>query len=428
MKKTLLIGGLLGLLFGFLAWLITFLLEDSYLSRDAWMLQHEDTLYYIEETLADAYPTDDTSTLLDVITALEQKENASIDLVMPLSLATSDDAMANKPERMIYYDVTINDSLVLNVGLDHDDQPLIPVADWLQLALISIAILCAVWVTALLGNHRLRLLEDTVLETSSGKTHDPQNDPITTAIDALQAARDEITQLQQARQSAIEDHRDLLASVAHEFRNPLARLQFANEMAMERSGDEQQALFNEANLAANELDALVRETLHYSRLRSLDNVLEREPVSVVELLQEMSDQPLSLPDNVRFLVTEPDNNALITVDRRLMIRAVTNLVSNAARYAAETITLSAEMDTHAVKLSVIDDGPGIDATHATRIFEPFYRVGASRSRESGGFGLGLSIVKSICEQHQATVELIPSTRGCHFQITLSRESDTSQSA
>ena len=431
MNKTVMTGSLIGLCFGFIAWLIGFLLEDSYLSRDAWMMQHEDTLGFIENSLNGFSSSESEDAVLDAIAALEREEDASIIIVAPTALATSETAQEAQPERMLYYDVVVDDTLVLNVGLDHHDHALVPLADWLQLALLCIAIVCAVWVTAFLGNRRLRVLEDTVLETSSDipiadtrpntrpdTRPDPQTDPVSTAIDALQTAREQITHLQHARQSAIEDHRDLLASVAHEFRNPLARLQFANEMAMERTGEEQQALFEEANIAARELDALVRETLHYSRLRSLENILEQDTLSVSELCQEMRDQHIPIPDTVCFTVEEPTSDAQVTVDRRLIIRAMTNLVSNAARYANTRITLSTEQHDHSVMFNVIDDGPGIDAAHATRIFEPFYRVGSSRSRESGGFGLGLSIVKSICEQHDATVELKPTAVGCHFQITL----------
>ena len=399
MKQTLIIGSLFGLLFGFIAWLIGFLFADTYLQRDAWISEHDDTLSYIEDTLTASYNTADSDTLLEDITTLEQSEDASISVLSPDALATPDTVLDAQPERLVYYDIVVNDSLVLSVGLDYDDDSRVPAADWLQLALIAAAMVCTVWVTALLGKRRLRVLEDTVLETTSASTVDTQTDPVKNAIDALQTAKEQITQLQHARQSAIEDHRDLLASVAHEFRNPLARLQFANEMAMERSGDEQQALFEEANIAARELDALVRETLHYSRLRSLDNILEPESLTLGELLQEMRDQHITLPDGVEFSVKEPADNPVITIDRRLMIRALTNLASNAARYAATTITLDTRQQESHLQLNLVDDGPGIDTTHATRIFEPFYRVGSSRSRESGGFGLGLSIVKSLSLIH-----------------------------
>jgi two-component system OmpR family sensor kinase len=80
-------------------------------------------------------------------------------------------------------------------------------------------------------------------------------------------------------------------------------------------------------------------------------------------------------------------------DRRLLARAVGNLLRNAQKYAAHTVALSARRDGGLLEILVDDDGPGIPEEERERIFEPFYRLDRSRDRATGGFGLGLSIAR-----------------------------------
>jgi signal transduction histidine kinase len=90
-------------------------------------------------------------------------------------------------------------------------------------------------------------------------------------------------------------------------------------------------------------------------------------------------------------------------------RVVINLVDNAVRYARSQVNVSLEHGEYAgqrsVTLHVIDDGRGIDPSERDRVFDRFYRVQASRSRESGGTGLGLSIVRDVVRAHLGTVQL-----------------------
>ncbi len=86
-------------------------------------------------------------------------------------------------------------------------------------------------------------------------------------------------------------------------------------------------------------------------------------------------------------------------------RALQNLVANAKRYAKSQVIVEYERDGDGLRLSVIDDGPGVKEEDRQRIFEPFIRVDDSRSRESGGAGLGLAIVARILKSHDGTVNV-----------------------
>jgi two-component system sensor histidine kinase CpxA len=95
----------------------------------------------------------------------------------------------------------------------------------------------------------------------------------------------------------------------------------------------------------------------------------------------------------------------VKADRQLLIRALGNLVRNALRYAGECgpVIVSARKEGCEGCLSVIDCGPGVPEEHLPKLFDPFYRVDASRDRSTGGAGLGLTIVKTCIEACRGTV-------------------------
>ena len=113
----------------------------------------------------------------------------------------------------------------------------------------------------------------------------------------------------------------------------------------------------------------------------------------------------------------------IEVDRRAVVRALTNLIDNAVRYseADQQVTVLVEVLESAVAISVKDDGVGIPRAELERVFERFYRVDRARSRETGGTGLGLAIVRHVAENHggRVLVESKPGD-GSTFTIELPR--------
>jgi len=107
-------------------------------------------------------------------------------------------------------------------------------------------------------------------------------------------------------------------------------------------------------------------------------------------------------------------------DPRLLARALLNLIRNAARYARNTITLRIEAgQAGALCVVVEDDGPGIPVSDRARVFEPFLRLDASRDRHTGGFGLGLAIVRRIALVHGGEVQLDAApSGGARFTVSL----------
>ena len=100
-----------------------------------------------------------------------------------------------------------------------------------------------------------------------------------------------------------------------------------------------------------------------------------------------------------------------TCDGKYLARALANVVRNAVRHARERVSLSVEREGARTVVHVDDDGPGIAPEDRERVFEPFIRAEPGRSRETGGVGLGLAIVRSVAEWHGGAARIGPSPLG-----------------
>ncbi|MDB5907712.1 MAG: two-component sensor histidine kinase [Massilia sp.] len=196
----------------------------------------------------------------------------------------------------------------------------------------------------------------------------------------------------------VETQTSLLHSVSHELRTPIARLEFALELLRDAAPDGMLApriAAMEADLA--ELNALVSELLGMARIGS-GQAVKAAPFELGPMLVECAAQ-LAGPVKV-----DLDGGLVeLTGDRRLVMRAVGNVLRNAQKYAQSRIILSARRVGTGAEIAVEDDGPGIPEAERERIFEPFYRLDRSRDRATGGFGLGLSIARKAVEAHGGTI-------------------------
>jgi two-component system sensor kinase ParS len=162
-----------------------------------------------------------------------------------------------------------------------------------------------------------------------------------------------------------------------------------------------------------ELEDLVSELLTYARLEHPQ----------IELVTEPVDTQNWLASAVGALALEAEANGIechiaagtvanIDIEPRFMARALLNLLRNAIYYAQHRVELNVQLfPDGAYQLWVDDDGPGIPAIDRLRIFEPFTRLDESRNRATGGFGLGLAIVRRIAEWHRGTVMVVDSPLG-----------------
>jgi two-component system sensor histidine kinase CpxA len=182
-----------------------------------------------------------------------------------------------------------------------------------------------------------------------------------------------------------------LGDVAHELCSPLARLQVATGILGEQSPSTLQETVSDVREEVQQMSSLVNELLAFTKagLRARDIVTQPVEVAAIArdvIAREDADRiTLNIADGLR-VKAEPD----------LLARAVANLVRNAVRYAGDAgpITLTATAENQQGVIAVEDEGPGVPAADLDRLGEPFFRPELARTRETGGVGLGLAIVRN----------------------------------
>ncbi|CAA0107243.1 Sensor protein RstB [BD1-7 clade bacterium] len=212
----------------------------------------------------------------------------------------------------------------------------------------------------------------------------------------------------------IKGQKQLRNAVAHELRTPVSRIRFELDMMQM---EDNKALRDEYMYGisndVDELADLVDELLTYARFDREITDLELKPHSLNESLKRVIDTHV-FDSKKQFIYNdawEHQSGILdqIGFDPKLIERAIGNLVGNAEKYAHETIHLHMKQENFYTTIYVDDDGPGVPDSERIDIFTPFKRLDTSRTRATGGFGLGLSIVKQIAQWHggDASVETSP---------------------
>ncbi|WP_442112712.1 ATP-binding protein [Pseudomonas sp. NUPR-001] len=209
-------------------------------------------------------------------------------------------------------------------------------------------------------------------------------------------------------QRSLAIQRELVRAVSHELRTPVARLRFGLEMIASARDDqarEKYLLGMDGDI--QDLDKLVDEMLTYARLEHGAPALNFQRVDLDALLDQVIAELAPLRRDVRVVrgpcqVEEAGGEAQehwVEAEPRYLHRALQNLVSNAMRHAESQVSLSYQLGVQRCRIDVDDDGPGIPENVWDRIFTPFTRLDDSRTRASGGHGLGLSIVRRIIYWH-----------------------------
>lgn len=218
----------------------------------------------------------------------------------------------------------------------------------------------------------------------------------------------------------IANQRELTNAVSHELRTPIARLSFELDQLRQQSDPRQsRALINDMYADLGELEEMVSELLTYASLEPGATQVTREHIEAhswldsvigsVALEAEAEGVQLSLR------TCEVD---IIQIEPRFMARAVINLLRNAIRYADRRVEVSLVRFGSGYEVRVNDDGPGVPLEGRSKIFEPFLRLDASRDRRTGGFGLGLALVKRVSQWHGGQVEVLDSEwGGASFRMT-----------
>ncbi len=207
----------------------------------------------------------------------------------------------------------------------------------------------------------------------------------------------------------------LLLDVSHELRSPLTRIKVA--LALLPEGEKTRRIG--ADIV--EMEAMITELLELERLRGGGGMrIERQ--DLVPIVHEVAERFEDRPPGVRVVAAK--RPVLLDVDGDRIRTVHRNLLDNAFKYSLPDsgpvqISVGLDVDGETVVVRVTDDGPGIPAADLANLFEPFFRVDRSRSKKSGGYGLGLSICKRIMEAHGGNIRAENNAgRGASFTLTL----------
>jgi len=192
----------------------------------------------------------------------------------------------------------------------------------------------------------------------------------------------------------IEQRTHMLAAITHDLQTPLTRLRLRIEKVSDP--DLRDRLINDLSA----MQDMVREGLNLAR--SIDNPEQRQPVNLDSLLESVV---FDATDAGLSVTLEGKTNMSIRAQPQALSRCVNNLIDNAVKYGQYAAVSAQQENGNIAIIQIRDGGPGIPAEESEKVFAPFYRLETSRSRESGGTGLGLTIARNICEQHGGSLTL-----------------------
>ncbi|KAA6168561.1 HAMP domain-containing protein [Pseudomonas marginalis] len=225
--------------------------------------------------------------------------------------------------------------------------------------------------------------------------------------------------------------RELVRAVSHELRTPVARLRFGLEMIGDAATPQARRKYMEGmDSDIQDLDGLVDEMLTYARLEQGSPALSFQRVDLSALLDQVIDELAPLRPAIEVargvcLSSAHLDAAWVDAEPRYLHRALQNLVSNAMRHAQSRVLISYQVGQVRCRIDVEDDGPGVPESAWERIFTPFLRLDDSRTRASGGHGLGLSIVRRIIYWHggRALISKSNNLGGACFSLSWPRDQD-----
>jgi signal transduction histidine kinase len=265
-------------------------------------------------------------------------------------------------------------------------------------------------------------------------------------VDAICAELAEITSTDLGRRVPVSEHRDEISGLAETVNRTLSRLEEAVEQ--QRRFAEQQRRFaadasHDLRSPITAMRTQVEEALLYpdethwpATAQALLDSLDRLEAIVIDLLVLArldsgvlsADEPVDLSELITSevtrraprmcLATDLQPGVVVLGDRLQLARLLTNLVDNAARHAAATVTVKVCREGDDAVVEVIDDGPGIPPDKREFVFQRFTRLDPARTKDRGGTGLGLAIAREIAERHGGTLTIEDSEQGARFVLRI----------
>ncbi len=266
---------------------------------------------------------------------------------------------------------------------------------------IAISVLIVALVAMLLSHYLVkpvRLLQSASRRLAEGDLSSRVSEAMGDRKDELGELGRDFDNMAQRLQSLLQGQQQMLRDVSHELRTPLTRLVIALELARKRNGEAVE--LDRIELETGRINELIDEILELVRLDMKPETLKLEPQELTTLLSKLV-QDANFEQQRVTLEAPASLQAL--VDTKLISRAVENIVRNALKYSEEQVYLRVESKPDQISICILDSGPGVDSDQLQQMFEPFHRIDQARTRETGGYGLGLAIAEKAVRLHQGTI-------------------------
>lgn len=251
------------------------------------------------------------------------------------------------------------------------------------------------------------------------------NDEFTVIAESLNIMALDLRLLKDKEATAEETKNELITNVAHDLRTPLTSiigyLELLNSQCLIEDANGRKYIDIVYN-KSKRLQKLIEDLFSFTKLNYGNMPISLGLIDVVKLLEQQIEEfyPSFEDKNLVCEFKTYETNALIMADGELIARAFENLITNAVRYGknGKIVRISIKKEGNFVKVSMLNYGPVIPKDDLEQIFEKFYRVEQSRQENTGGTGLGLTIVKSIVEKHRGYIEARSSMAGTVFDVYL----------
>lgn len=247
--------------------------------------------------------------------------------------------------------------------------------------------------------------------------------------DSFNLMSERLDKIEKEKKKLEENKQRMLVDLSHDLRTPITTVQGYIEALQLGIITEESKKEKTLNIIYNKIRIialLTEDIFELSKLERSDYPFEVTPTDMSEFIRELIVEYYDLFQNKQFIFQYqiPSKNIVIPVNKKLLYRAVSNLISNALKYnkAGTTVFVSLIEDKNKVYIDIIDNGIGIPKDMVKSIFDAFIRVDSSRTND-GGSGLGLTIAKHIVEKHGGDICLDSKKGKTHFRISLPKPNE-----
>lgn len=304
-----------------------------------------------------------------------------------------------------------NDTVQIAIDVSQEEELLGRYRLWFYVILLATAVLFPV-IGYFIARHGIRPVEE-IASTARRITSSNLRERIAAEGYPLELASlaETFNEMLDRLEESFERISRFSADIAHDLRTPVNNIRGEAEVALARARtvDEYRDVLMSSLEESVRLSDLIGDLLFLARAESPLADLRRERVNLGELLTTVRDyyEASANEAGIQLIAAECHESATAELDRSLMLRAVSNLVSNAIAHTPSggTVSLAVSAANSDLRIEVSDSGSGIPPEALPRVFDRFFRVDPSRSKSSGGTGLGLAIVQSIMILHGGKAEI-----------------------